>query len=170
VIEREVLRIRDLECRLLAKVFHSANQLYILEVELARPVCLAAKTTDNAWLWHARFGHLNFPGMRKLAKEDMVRGLPEVEHVDQVCSGCLVGKHRRAGFPHTIEYRVEEVLELVHGDLCGPITPATPSGSWYFLLLVDDRSRFMRLRILKSKDQAAEAIKQYQLVAKAETG
>jgi hypothetical protein len=93
------MRIRDLEHRLLAKVLRSANWLYILEVELARPVCLAAKTIDNAWLWHVRFGHLNFPALCKLAKEDMVRGLPKVEHVDQVCSGCLVGKHRCTTFP-----------------------------------------------------------------------
>jgi transposase InsO family protein len=92
-----------------------------------------------------------------------------VEHVDQVCSGCLAGKHRRTTFPQTVEYRVEKVLELVHGDLCGLITQATPSGSRYFLLLVDNRSRFMWLWILWSKDQAAETIKQYQLVAEAET-
>jgi transposase InsO family protein len=92
-----------------------------------------------------------------------------VEHVDQVCSGCLAGNHRRTTFPQTVEYRVEKVLELVHGDLCGLITQATPSDSHYFLLLVDDRSRFMWLWILWSKDQAAETIKQYQLVAEVET-
>ncbi|KAL5225530.1 hypothetical protein ABZP36_012169 [Zizania latifolia] len=35
------------------------------------------------------------------------------------------------------------MLYLVHGDLCGPITPATPDGKKYFLLLVDDWSRYM---------------------------
>jgi hypothetical protein len=93
-----------------------------------------------------------------------------VEHVDQVCSGCLASKYHRTTFPQTAEYRVEKVLELVHGDLCGLITPATPSGSRYFLLLVDDRGRFMWLWILRSKDQAMETIKQYQLVAEAEIG
>jgi hypothetical protein len=72
VIEGGVMRIIDLEHRLLAMVLHSVNRLYILEVELARPVCLAAKTTDDVWIWHARFGHLNFPALRKLAREDMV--------------------------------------------------------------------------------------------------
>jgi hypothetical protein len=72
MIEGGVMRIRDLERWLLAKVLHLVNQLYILEVELARPVCLTAKTTNNAWIWHVRFGHLNFPALRKLAREDMV--------------------------------------------------------------------------------------------------
>jgi hypothetical protein len=29
-----------------------------------------------------RYGHLNFLALRKLSQEEMVRGLPEVEHVD----------------------------------------------------------------------------------------
>jgi transposase InsO family protein len=127
------------------------------------------RVSESTWLWHARFGHLNFPALRKLARDDMVRGLPEVGQVDQICDGCLAGKHRRSPFSHRAEYRVE-VLELVHGDLCGPITPPTPSGSCYFLLLVDDSSRYMWLRTVRSKDQAAVAIKQFQQVAEAETG
>ncbi|WVZ98205.1 LOW QUALITY PROTEIN: hypothetical protein U9M48_043674 [Paspalum notatum var. saurae] len=39
-------------------------------------------------------------------------------------------------------------MELVHGDLCGPVSPATPTTP--FLLLVDDRSRYMWLVLLPS--------------------
>jgi transposase InsO family protein len=59
---------------------------------------------------------------------------------------------------------------MVHRDLCGPISPVTLSGSLYFLLLIDDSSRFMWLRMLRSKDQEAGAIKQFQYIAEAETG
>jgi hypothetical protein len=169
-IDGGVMRIRDTADRLLAKVNRSENRLYILNVEVASPVCFAMKGEECAWLWHARFGHLNFPALRKLAREEMVRGLPEVDQADQICSGCLVGKQRRAPFPRLAEYRVDVPLELVHGDLCGQITPATPSGSRYFILLVDDSSRFMWLRTLRSKDQAADAIKLYQQIAEAEIG
>jgi hypothetical protein len=99
-----------------------------------------------------------------------VRGLPEIEHIDQLCTGCLIGKQRRARFPCQAEFRAKDVLELAHGDICGPITLATPSGNRYFILLVDDASRFMWVKVLKSKDCAAEAIKQYQAAAEAQTG
>lgn len=46
---------------------------------------------------------------------------------------------------------------MIHGDLCGPITPATPAGNRYFLLLVDDYSRIMWIFMLNSKDEALEA-------------
>jgi hypothetical protein len=170
VVDGGVMKIKDVERRLLAKVPRSSNCLYVLEVELGTPVCLAIRGSESAWLWHARFGHLNFPGLRKLTCEEMVRELPEVEQVDQVYRGCLAGKHRHASFPWVAEYRAEDVLELVHSDLCRLITPATPSVSRYFLRLVDDCGRFMWLKILQSKDQAEDSIKQFQQAAEAEIG
>jgi hypothetical protein len=47
----------------------------------------------------------------------------------------------------------------VHGDLCGPVTPAAPGGRHYFLLLVDDLSRYMWVMVLCSKGEAANATK-----------
>jgi transposase InsO family protein len=60
-------------------------------------------------------------------------------------------------------------VELVHGDLCGPIAPTTPTRSRYFILLIDDCSRYMWLRTLRSMDQVADMIKLYQQVAEGET-
>jgi hypothetical protein len=46
----------------------------------------------------------------------------------------------------------------VHGDLCGPVAPATPGGWRYFLLLIDDLSRYLWVVVLGSKGEAANAI------------
>jgi hypothetical protein len=77
VIEGGVMKIRDANRRLLAKVFRSPNRMYVLSVELAMRVCLSVHGVECASLWHSRFGPLNFPAMRKLVRDDMVRGLPE---------------------------------------------------------------------------------------------
>jgi hypothetical protein len=61
-------------------------------------------------------------------------------------------------FPRTAQHRVDDVLQLVHGDLCGPITSATLSGNCYFLLLVDDYNRYMWVALLATKDTAPMAI------------
>jgi transposase InsO family protein len=73
-------------------------------------------------------------------------------------------------FPKTAKYRAAEALELVHGDLCGLITPATHGGRKYFILLVDDCSRFMWLQLLTSKNEAAEAVKKFKARSEAESG
>jgi transposase InsO family protein len=91
-----------------------------------------------------------------------VRSLPILSQVDQVCEACLTGKHRRTSFPHQAMRRATEPLELVHGDICGPISLVTPSGNRYFLLLVDDYSRYMWVVLLPTKDGAAAAIKNIQ--------
>jgi hypothetical protein len=46
-----------------------------------------------------------------------------------VCEACLARKHRRAPFPQQATRRATKSLELVHGDLCGLISPITPSGN-----------------------------------------
>ncbi|EEC72737.1 hypothetical protein OsI_06355 [Oryza sativa Indica Group] len=100
----------------------------------------------------------------------MVRGLPCLDHVEQLCDVCVVTKQRRLPFPQQTSFRAKERLELVHEDLCGPVTPATPGGRRYFLLLVDDLSRYMWVMVLGSKGEAADAIRRAQAAAEAECG
>lgn len=99
-----------------------------------------------------------------------MRGLPPIDHVNQVCESCLAGKRWRRLFPVASKYHAPHLLDLVHADLCGPITPEMPGGKQSFLLLVDDKSRFMWLVLLASKDQAAAAIIQLQAHAEAKVG
>ena len=97
-------------------------------------IYLAARRMEEPWLWHARYGYLSFDALGRLKK--MVTGLPHIEHVGELCDSCLARKQRRLLFPKTAKYREAETLKLVHGDLCE---------RKYFILLVDDRSRYMWL-------------------------
>jgi histone deacetylase 1/2 len=81
-------------------------------------------------------------------RSKMVSGLPSIEHAGDLCEACLASKQRRQSFPQQAKFRAEELLELVHADLCVAITSATPGGRRYFLLLVDDYNRFMWLLLL----------------------
>jgi hypothetical protein len=67
-------------------------------------------------------------------------------------------------------FHLSRVLELIHGDLYGKILPPTPASNQYFLLLVDDRSRFMSVVLLSSKDQVDDAIQKFQVRAECRTG
>lgn len=50
----------------------------------------------------------------------------------------------------------------MHGDLYGLISPLTPAGNNYFLLLVNKMSRFMWLTLLRMKADAPTAIIAFQ--------
>jgi transposase InsO family protein len=169
-VKAGVMRIRDEQSHLLARMQRSPSRLYTIRLDISRPVCLTAQKADEAWHWHQRLGHISFQALRKLQSGDMVRGLPHIDHVDQLCDSCLAGKQRRSPFPVQAQRRAEGVLELVHGDICGPITPTTPSGNRYFLLLVDDMSHYMWLCLLASKDQAPAAIWRFKAAAELESG
>jgi len=66
------------------------NRLYVMKVKLASPICLLSKMDETAWLWHARYGHLNFRALQDLASKQMVEGLPQIHGVEQVCDDLCV--------------------------------------------------------------------------------
>ena len=100
----------------------------------------------------------------------MVDGVPLIDHVEQFCDGCALGKQHCKPFPSAAAYRAKCGLELFHGDLCGQITPPTPGGKKYFLLIVDDFSRFMLLELLATKDEAFQCFKKIKALAENEHG
>jgi len=55
--------------------------------------CFAATVLDKSdWIWHIRFGHLNFQSLKKLADNKMVIGLSNISLPDKMCEECLLGK------------------------------------------------------------------------------
>jgi hypothetical protein len=170
ILESGFLKLWNHAGTLAAKVKRGASRLYVLHLDVDRSVCLATQGTSPAWRWHSRYDHLNFRGLKRLFEGELVKGMPHIDHVDQVCDSCLAGKQRRATFPTVAKFHAEEKLELVHRDLCGPVTPATPGGKRYFFLLVDGVSRYMWLVLLATKDETLAAFTAFQARAEAEAG
>ena len=96
--------------------------------------------------------------------------MPHIDHLEQVCDSCLAGKHHRTPFPKTVMYRAAAPLELVHADLCGPIAPLTPDKRRDFVLIVDDLTRYMWVSLIRSKDEALDALKKWHNRAEIEAG
>lgn len=67
-MENGELLVFDTAGKLLIKVKRSANRLYVLNLELAKPVCLMANTESEAWRWHTRFGHVNFQALKRMSQ------------------------------------------------------------------------------------------------------
>nr|GFB41933.1 ribonuclease H-like domain, reverse transcriptase, RNA-dependent DNA polymerase [Tanacetum cinerariifolium] len=64
-------------------------------------------------------------------------------------------------FPNQAKFRSKNPLDLVYGDLCGPISPATYLGKKLIFLLVDDCRRFMWAYFLTSKDETLSTFKEF---------
>lgn len=156
--------------RLIMCVQRTGNRLYKIELNPVEPTCLLTSLGNDAWLWHGRLGHVNFQAMKKLVDKEMDGGVPFIQHPDQICQSCLAAKQTRIPFPHALHWRADEELKIVHIDLCGPISPATVGGNKYFMLVVDDCTRFTYVYMLKSKDQAVDAFVRYKAEAENASG
>lgn len=53
---------------------------------------LKGENVDDSFLWHPRYGHLNYKGMRLLEEENMVKGLPNIYKIDKFFDGCIYEK------------------------------------------------------------------------------
>ncbi|GJR16237.1 retrovirus-related pol polyprotein from transposon TNT 1-94 [Tanacetum coccineum] len=99
--------------------------------------------SDNLnWLWHKRLAHLNFKTINKLAKQNLVIGLPSLVYSkDRPCSSCKNRKHHRASFKTKQTSSIKKCLHLLHVDLFGPVTPRSINHEKYTLVIIDEYSR-----------------------------
>lgn len=116
--------------------------------------CLQVTTEDSSQLWHRRYGHLGYNGLNTLESKKMVKGLPPLKRTTKICTDCLVGKQHRDVIPKKSKWRASERLQLIHADICGPITPTSNSGKRYFLSFIDDYSRKIWIYFLVEKSEA----------------
>ena len=80
-----------------------------------------------------------------------VRGLPKLKKPNNImCKQCQLGKMTNSSFKSKA-FTLEDVLEIVHTDLCGPIEVQSYKGDRYMMLFIDDYSRMMTVMFLKQK-------------------
>ena len=90
-------------------------------------------------LWQRRMGYLHHGALKILKKT--VMGAPELStRKDDVCRGCVLGKYAKTTFPRRSS-RAKNALELIHSDICGPMSMTALSGAKYFATFIDDHSR-----------------------------
>ncbi|GKC74276.1 retrovirus-related pol polyprotein from transposon TNT 1-94 [Tanacetum coccineum] len=118
---------------------------------------LSSKT--KSWLWQLRLLHLNFGTLNKLAKDGLARGIPRLKfQKDHLCSTCALGKSKKSSHQPKAKDTNQEKLYLLHIDLCGPICVVSINGKRYILVIVDDYSRSIWVRFLRTKNEAPEAM------------
>ena len=95
--------------------------------------------------------------MIQLAKQGL---LGEVSNMEMfLCESCLAGKATRK--PFGIGTRAEIPLQLIHSDICGPMSVRARHGAWYFITFIDDYSRFGHVYLISHKFKALECFRRY---------
>ena len=96
------LVFRDNYCKIYDKI--ESNQV-VVEVKMIKrnfPLhslqCIKKEIVDDSWLWHKRYCHLNFHGLKLLKQKDMVQGLPEIHTEVDTCDSCIMRSNTRSLF------------------------------------------------------------------------
>ncbi|KAL5768442.1 hypothetical protein ACOSQ2_015225 [Xanthoceras sorbifolium] len=132
-------------------------------------VCFHSTVDDQAQLWHCRYRHLGFAGLKTLQQKNMVNGLPQLKSPSRLCKDCLVGKQQRGSFPKQSTWRASQSLQLIHTDICGPIKPISNSKKRYLLTFIDDFSRKTWVFFLTEKSEAFDIFKMFKIRVGKET-
>ena len=72
-----------------------------------------------AYLWHCRLGHIGVKRMKKLYADGLLESL-DYESLD-ACEPCLMGEMTKTPFSGIME-RATDLLEIIHTDVCGPMS------------------------------------------------
>ena len=136
-------QILDENEKLVAKASR-VGALYYLNCQSSHQQTCAAKAEDQNTkenLWHRRYGHLGTKGLQQLAREKLVDGFDyDPQSKVDFCESCVDGKHHQSQFPAGGGKRSNEVLGLVHSDVCGKMNSQSLSGAEYFLTFIDDKT------------------------------
>ena len=77
---------------------------------------------------------------------------------DETCGPCLMGKMTKTPFFGMME-RASNLLEIIHTDVCGPMSVSARGGYRYFVTFTDDLSRYGYIYLMKHKSDTFEKFK-----------
>jgi len=99
-----------------------------------------------------RLAHIQTNHLNKLKSKDLVSGLSNIKFENnRLCDACVKGKQIRTSFKTKDVVSTNKVLDVLHMDLFGPSKPASLTGNFYALVIVDDFSRYAWTLFLASK-------------------
>ena len=128
----------------------------------ASPQTFVASEPAQSWeTWHRRFSHISYNGLQKLHDLKLVNGFNvDTRTPKPDCIACTEAKQHEEPFNKNT-HRDTEPGDLTHIDLWGKYSIRSIQGNYYYIVLVDDASRWITVNYLKEKNQGAKFVKNY---------
>ncbi|CAI7833048.1 unnamed protein product, partial [Closterium sp. NIES-53] len=128
--------------------------------------CSSLSLAHPTVLWQHRLGHPSIPRLRAMSSQRLVLGLPRVlpslpPSLAPPCISCVEGRPRAT--PHSSLRPVTEPFETLHLDVWGPTARPGSERESFFLVVVDDYSRYTKVFPLAKKFQVTSTLIQWLL-------
>ncbi|OMO97119.1 Integrase, catalytic core [Corchorus capsularis] len=139
---------------------YSLDRLFKLSINEINSVSVyligSIYNVESSNLWNSRLGHLNYATLKYMASHDYF--ICKHDYPDK-CEVCAQAKITRKPFPKA--ERETQILDLIHSDICELNGKLTRGGKRYFITFIDDCSRYVYVHLLKTKNEAFEAFKEF---------
>ncbi len=116
---------------------------------------------------HYSLGHICADTMKKLMKSNAIHcHNPQlVDFVVSHCEPCRLTKAKACKIPLESLTPAPSTLHLIH---CDEVTglPCTPSGYTRFSLIIDCKTKFVDIKLIRRKNEAVQHIKDFVVTAK----
>ncbi|CAI7865618.1 unnamed protein product [Closterium sp. NIES-54] len=128
--------------------------------QLSAP-CSCRSLAHETVLWHHRLGHPSVQRLRAMHSRYLVSGLPSVlpplpPSPAPPCLPCVEGRQRAA--PHSSFPPTTAPLQTLHMDVWGPAHVCGQGQERYFLIVVDDYSRYTTVFPLRTKGEVPDVL------------
>ena len=162
--------IKNKKGKTIGKIPASANGLYRVD----HPLVAAATAQEQLDFLtvHRRLGHISADAIRSLVRANAATGLQSIDLSSSfTCDSCEYAKatckviRKEATHP-----RAEAFGDEIHTDLWGPARVTSLGSRKYYVTFTDDHTRYTRLELLHSKDEAFQAYKTFAAWAETQHG
>ncbi|KAM1998675.1 hypothetical protein ACFX16_006180 [Malus domestica] len=124
----------------------------------AKHTALTATPKASRTLWHGRLGHPSVRILNKLASQSCISVFQH--KTSSFCSACALGKCSRLPFVSTT-CTTTKPLEPIHTDVWGPSPIASQDGFRYYVIFVDDFTRYCWFYPLRYKSDVLSVFMKY---------
>jgi hypothetical protein len=164
-------KIMNSKGSVVGKIPSNANGLYKVEHACAATVQVAAEVI-NVQTLHRRLGHVAPDSIRALVCTQAIQGISLIDDGQPLyCESCEYAKTTRKAIKKEREAAQASAFgDEIHSDLWGPSPLQTLGGHKYYITFTDDYSRYTRIQLLRSKDEALQAYKDFAAWAQTQHG
>jgi hypothetical protein len=127
------------------------------ETDLAFSVRKSAKPQSLEY-WHERFAHLNYDDIIAIAKMEIFSNFNETSILKQNdkphCIACDEGKMRRKNHARKSTSNADDIGDIIHSDICGPLNIMGIGRKAYFITFLDEHSDYSQVIPISNKSEA----------------
>ena len=113
--------------------------------------------------WHRRLCHRTLDSTTIQYLSSKVTGMDVTqskENLAKVCGMCAMGRQHKEAETKARE-RANELLMVIHSDICGPMQTPSLQGECYFITFTDEMSGRVSVSLLHSKNRTLAAFQAY---------